>query len=136
MALRAYEVNRNWQVRAENALAAAFRCAIEEGGNDLYAYSVLEISTGDIRKISTRTNHGAEVAVCRAIILPGGKYAMIGAKEELLEGTESRWLVFPTIPGKGPMLSLAEPFREKDRAMRRARAIGQIIGSREPPILS
>lgn len=135
MQLQSFEVNRNWQVKAESALAAAVRCAIEDGGNDLYSYSVLDMSTGRVSRIRLGSINDIEVTIRRGIKLPGGKFAQIAPGDTPLAGTECRWMVYPSIPGETAMTSMAEVFVDEARAMRHARKIGMIIGARGRPVV-
>lgn len=133
-----YEVNRNWQVRAETPLAAALKVALEEGGyEDRYAYSVLNIRENDIQKIflGPDSKQKLEVTVCQAVVLPGGRYARMAIDDRPLPGTETRWVLFPSVPGKLAMVSMREIMRDKNRAIARAKAMSSTLGIGKAPVL-
>lgn len=134
MALKSYEVDRNWQVRAETPLAAVLRIVIEEGGDDRYSYSVLDIQAGLVRKVTLGREPDLEVTVCRVLALPKGKFARLRRSDQVMEGTPVRWLVVPSITGQIVMMSLAEAFRDRDRAIRRAKKMGTLIRAARAPV--
>lgn len=133
-----YEVNRNWNIRAESPLAAALKVTLEEGGyENRYAYSVLDIRGSDVHKIwlGPDSKQKLEVTVCQAVVLPGGQYGRMMPGDTPMPGTETRWIIFPSVPGRLAMVSMREIMRDKARALARARALVSIFGIPKAPVL-
>lgn len=136
MALHNYEVNRNWDIRAETPLAAALRVAIEEGdAEDRYSYMVTDCTTGDMTKVRLDRSDTLQVIVTRVLRLPGGKMVRIDPEAEVLDGPKDMWLVIPHEPGQPAMMSLQELHASKETAMRRARHIASLIRTSRAPRL-